>query len=77
MEHSLDLTDWYISKYAMLNLHCSCNYEDISKSLLGFPEVYPFIFCIFKSSSLVSLVVKDFNLVSEVELVLGWLRLRL
>ena len=71
MEHSLDLTDWYISKYAMLNLHCSCNYEDISKSLLAFPEVYPFIFCIFNCPSLVWMVVKDFNLVSEVELVLG------
>ena len=79
MEHSLDLTDWYISNYAMLNLACSCNYEDISKSLLAWSFLVSvhFCICIFNCPSLVWMVVKDFNLVSEVELVLGWLRLRL
>ena len=65
----------------MLNLPCSCNNKDISKSLLALPEVLlisiHFCTCIFNCLSLVLMVVKDFNLVSEVELVLGWLRLRL
>ena len=59
----------------MLNLRCSCNYEDISKSLLAFPGILlisiDFCICIFNCPSLVWMVVKDFNMVSEVELVLG------
>ena len=75
MEHSLQLTDWYISNYAMLNLPCYCNYEDISKSLLAWSFLLSihFCICIFNCPSLVWMVVKDFNLVSKVELVLGWL----
>ena len=65
----------------MLNLPCSCNNKDISKSLLALLEVLlisiHFCTCIFNCLSLVWMVVKDFNLVSKVELVLRWLRLRL
>ena len=49
MDHSLQLTDWYISNYAMLNLACSCNYEDISKSLMAFPPyIRPFLYLYFQ-----------------------------